>query len=59
TKHEERLNEITPEIKKDLLIVQKNIKRLQNLMDQLLDVMKIESKKIELIKHPMNVKKNN
>jgi signal transduction histidine kinase len=26
-------------------------------MDQLLDVMKIESKKIELIKHPMNVKK--
>ena len=57
TKHEDRLNEITPEIKKDLVIVQKNSKRLQNLMDQLLDVMKIESKKIELIKHPMNVKK--
>ena len=57
TKHEDRLNEITPEIKKDLTIVQKNIKRLQNLMDQLLDVMKIESKKIKLIKHPMNVKK--
>ncbi len=57
TKHEDSLNEITPEIKKDLTIVQKNIKRLQNLMDQLLDVMKIESKKIELVKHPMNVKK--
>jgi len=57
TKHEDRLNEITPEIKQDLNIVQKNIKRLQNLMDQLLDVMKIESKKIELVKHPMNIKK--
>ena len=57
TKHEDSLNEITPEIKKDLTIVQKNITRLQNLMDQLLDVMKIESKKIELVKHPMNVKK--
>ncbi|MHA1255340.1 MAG: ATP-binding protein, partial [Promethearchaeota archaeon] len=57
TKYKEELGEITPEINKDLMIVQRNIKRLQNLMDQLLDVMKIESNKIELFKHPMNVKK--
>ncbi|MFX1340201.1 MAG: PAS domain S-box protein, partial [Promethearchaeota archaeon] len=45
-----KYNELDPEIKEDLLIVQRNIKRLGKLMNQLLDVMKIESHKMELNK---------
>ncbi|TFF90071.1 MAG: PAS domain-containing sensor histidine kinase [Promethearchaeota archaeon] len=45
TKH---IDDLSLEIKNDLLIVQRNIKRLQTFMNQLLDVMKIESHKIEL-----------
>ncbi len=43
------------EIKEDLLIVQRNIERLNKLMNQLLDVMKIESHKMELDKELRNV----
>jgi len=55
TKHKESLDELNPEINNDLQVVQKNIARLQKLMDQLLDVMKIESHKIELNKERVNV----
>jgi PAS domain S-box-containing protein len=44
-KYQDLLNH---EIKEDLLIVQRNIKRLQNLMNQLLDVLKIDSQKMVL-----------
>ncbi|MFX1256841.1 MAG: PAS domain S-box protein [Promethearchaeota archaeon] len=43
------------EIKEDLLIVQKNSERLKLLMNQILDVMKIQSKKIILKKKLTNV----
>ena len=42
------IDDLSVDVKNDLLIVQRNIDRLQNLMNQLLDVMKIESHKIEL-----------
>ncbi|TFG22763.1 MAG: PAS domain-containing sensor histidine kinase [Promethearchaeota archaeon] len=42
------IDDLNVEIKNDLLIVQRNIKRLQTFMNQLLDIMKIESHKIEL-----------
>jgi PAS domain S-box-containing protein len=48
---------LDPEIKDDLLIVQRNIERLGKLMNQLLDVMKIESHKMELNKEEVNVSK--
>ena len=47
--------DIEPEIKEDLLIVQRNIERLHKLMNQLLDVMKIESQKMELNRENTNV----
>jgi PAS domain S-box-containing protein len=55
TKHKDDLNNLNPEINEDLIIVKRNINRLRNLMDQLLDVMKIESKKMEIHKKPTNV----
>lgn len=51
TKHKD----LSAEIKDDLLIVQRNIERLHNLMNQLLDVMKIESKIMDLDKNLTNV----
>ncbi|MFX0072790.1 MAG: sensor histidine kinase, partial [Candidatus Hermodarchaeota archaeon] len=51
-KYKEILN---PEIGHDLLIVQRNIERLQTLMNQLLDVMKIDSQKMQLNKELTNV----
>ncbi|MFX0187919.1 MAG: PAS domain S-box protein [Candidatus Hodarchaeota archaeon] len=42
------IDELSVDVKNDLLIVQRNIDRLQTLMNQLLDVMKIESHKIKL-----------
>ncbi|MFW9898990.1 MAG: PAS domain S-box protein [Candidatus Thorarchaeota archaeon] len=42
------IDELSVDVKNDLLIVQRNIDRLQSLMNQLLDVMKIESHKIKL-----------
>ncbi|MBD3341538.1 MAG: PAS domain S-box protein [Candidatus Lokiarchaeota archaeon] len=53
TKYKETLN---PEIKKDLVIVQRNIERLQKLMNQILDVMKIEAKKMELNREQTNMR---
>jgi len=50
-----KYKELEPEIKEDLLIVQRNIERLGKLMNQLLDVMKIESHKMELNKEITNV----
>ncbi|TFG15377.1 MAG: PAS domain S-box protein [Promethearchaeota archaeon] len=50
-----RYKDIEPEIKEDLLIVQRNIERLHRLMNQLLEVMKIESEKMELNKEIVNV----
>ncbi len=43
------------EIKNDLQIVQRNIARLHKLMNQLLEVMKIESQKMELNKEVVNM----
>jgi signal transduction histidine kinase len=51
-KHKDILN---PEITEDLFIVQRNINRLQKLMNQLLDIMKIDSKQMELDKEISDV----
>ncbi len=53
TKYE---NDLNSEIQQDLLVVKSNIERLQKLMDQFLDAMKIESDKITLHKKLTNVK---
>ena len=50
-----KYKDLDPEIKEDLLIAQRNIARLGKLMNQLLDVMKIESYKMELNKEIINV----
>ena len=50
-----KYQDLESEIKEDLLIVQRNIERLHKLMNQLLDVMKIESQKMELNKEYTNV----
>jgi len=52
TKHEKELNQ---EIKDDLHIVQRNITRLRNYMNQLLDVMKIDEDKLKLNKERINI----
>ncbi|MFX0187687.1 MAG: PAS domain S-box protein [Candidatus Hodarchaeota archaeon] len=52
TKHKENLS---IDIKNDLLIVQRNIDRLQNLINQLLDVIKMESDKMELNLELINI----
>ncbi len=53
-KHREHLK---TEVTRDLLIVQRNVKRLEMLMDQLLDVMKIDENVLELKKELVNVSK--
>ncbi|MFX0037327.1 MAG: PAS domain S-box protein [Candidatus Hermodarchaeota archaeon] len=46
---------LTPDITEDLLTVQRNIKRLEILMDQLLDVLKIDENELKLQKELRNV----
>ncbi|TXT61833.1 MAG: putative Histidine kinase [Promethearchaeota archaeon] len=53
-KHHEDLN---PEIKNDLNIVRKNVFRLEKLMNQLMDVMKIEEKKLSIQLTESNINK--
>jgi PAS domain S-box-containing protein len=48
-------NVLNPEIKEDLEIVRKNVKRLETFMDQLLDVMKIDEQKMKLFKQITNI----
>ena len=52
TKHDKELNQ---EIKDDLHIVQRNITRLRNYMNQLLDVMKIDEDKLKINKETRNI----
>ncbi|MHA1282913.1 MAG: PAS domain-containing sensor histidine kinase [Promethearchaeota archaeon] len=44
------------DIRENLLIVQKNVNRLNNYIKQILDVMKIDADKIELNLEPVNIK---
>ncbi|MFX1345114.1 MAG: PAS domain S-box protein [Promethearchaeota archaeon] len=46
---------LTPEITEDLITVQRNVKRLEVLMDQLLEVMKIDENQLNLQKEQVNV----
>ena len=48
---------LTPEITEDLKTVQRNISRLEVLMDKLLEVMKIDENKLKLRKERVNVSK--
>ncbi|MHA2038466.1 MAG: PAS domain S-box protein [Promethearchaeota archaeon] len=48
---------LTPEITEDLKTVQRNVTRLEVLMDQLLEVMKIDENKLKLQKQRVNVSK--
>jgi PAS domain S-box-containing protein len=48
-------NFLTPHIIEDLKTVQRNVKRLEVLMDQLLEVMKIDEDKLKLQKEKINV----
>ena len=50
-------NRLSPEITEDLKTVQRNVTRLEVLMDQLLDVMKIDENKLEIQKEPINITK--
>jgi len=50
-------NHLNPEITEDLRTVQRNINRLEILMDQLLDVMKIDEDKLKLQVEPTNISK--
>ena len=50
-------NRLTPEITEDLKTVQRNVTRLEVLMDQLLEVMKIDENKLKLQKERVNVSK--
>ncbi|MBD3195208.1 MAG: sensor histidine kinase, partial [Candidatus Lokiarchaeota archaeon] len=52
-KHNENLN---PEMRDDLNIIKRNVYRLEKLMDQLLEVMKIDEHKLDLQKFPTNIK---
>ncbi|MFX1572234.1 MAG: PAS domain S-box protein [Promethearchaeota archaeon] len=51
-KHKDYLN---PEIMEDLKTIQRNVNRLEILMDQLLDVMKIDEEKLKLRVEPTNI----
>jgi len=53
-RHRSQLN---PEVTTDLLTVQRNVNRLEVLMDQLLDVMKIDENELKLQKEMQNVSK--
>jgi len=48
-------NQINPEITTDLLTVQRNVNRLEILMDQLLDVLKIDENELKLQKESTNL----
>jgi len=48
-------NQINPEITTDLLTVQRNVNRLEILMDQLLEVLKIDENELKLQKESINV----
>ncbi|UCC21069.1 MAG: PAS domain S-box protein [Promethearchaeota archaeon] len=50
-------NQLNPEITTDLLTVQRNINRLEVLMDQLLEVLKIDENELKLQKELTNVSK--
>ncbi|MFW9823587.1 MAG: PAS domain S-box protein [Candidatus Thorarchaeota archaeon] len=50
-------SQLSPEITEDLKTVQRNVSRLEVLMDQLLDVMKIDENKLKLQKELVNVTK--
>jgi len=50
-------NSLAPEITEDLKTVQRNVTRLEVLMDQLLDVMKIDENKLEIKKELVNITK--
>ena len=50
-------NQLNPEITTDLLTVQRNVTRLEVLMDQLLDVLKIDENELKLQKEHINVSK--
>ncbi|MFX0001266.1 MAG: PAS domain S-box protein [Candidatus Hodarchaeota archaeon] len=50
-------NQINAEITTDLLTVQRNVNRLEMLMDQLLDVLKIDENELKLQKESVNVSK--
>lgn len=47
-------NQLNPEITTDLLTVQRNVNRLEVLMDQLLDVLKIDENELKLQKQLVN-----
>ena len=48
-------NQLNPEITADLITVQRNVNRLEVLMDQLLDVLKIDENELKLQKELINV----
>jgi PAS domain S-box-containing protein len=48
-------NQLNPEITTDLLTVQRNVNRLEVLMDQLLDVLKIDENELKLQKEETNI----
>ncbi|MFX1241493.1 MAG: PAS domain S-box protein [Promethearchaeota archaeon] len=48
-------NNLNPEITTDLTTVQRNVNRLEELMDQLLDVLKIDENELKLQKEQINV----
>ncbi len=50
-------SQLSPEITEDLVTVQRNVRRLETLMDQLLDVMKIDENQLKLHKELQNVSK--
>ncbi|MFW9902405.1 MAG: PAS domain S-box protein, partial [Candidatus Thorarchaeota archaeon] len=50
-------NQLNAEITRDLLTVQRNVNRLEILMDQLFDVMKIDENELKLQKETTNVSK--
>ena len=50
-----KYNEIDPDIRNDLKVILRNAKRLQNLMDQMLNVLKIDEEKLELSKKHLNI----
>jgi len=50
-------NQLNPEITTDLVTVQRNVNRLEVLMDQLLDVLKIDENELKLQMEQINVSK--
>jgi signal transduction histidine kinase len=46
---------LSPEIKKDLSVIKRNVARLESLMNQLLEVMKIDEDKLKLNREPIKV----